>query len=159
MRMLAGGAKPRRSGQQILGVPRMLRHKSGRTIGSASEACLDEGRGANSPMAPQVIDIRSTGPFPAGVLSNFAPNAFLFCGMPVASMEGLLQSFKSRDSIEQRRICSLVGVQAKRSGRRLEWREDWGPALARRTFARDGQEWQILHSGDPVGACGTAPRC
>jgi hypothetical protein len=37
-----------------------------------------------------VIDIISDGAYPANVLSNFYPNAFVLDGVRIASMEGFL---------------------------------------------------------------------
>ena len=60
-----------------------------------------------------VIDIRSDGVYPANVLSNFYPNAFEIDGVRCASMEGFLQSLKSRKKEEQEKICTLCGLEAK----------------------------------------------
>lgn len=60
-----------------------------------------------------VIDIISDGAYPANVLSNFYPNAFVLDGVRIASMEGFLQSLKSRNKQEQEHICSLCGLEAK----------------------------------------------
>ena len=43
------------------------------------------------------IDIWSGGTYPANVLSNFYPNAFVFDGVECSSMEGLLQSLKTKN--------------------------------------------------------------
>jgi predicted NAD-dependent protein-ADP-ribosyltransferase YbiA (DUF1768 family) len=40
------------------------------------------------------MDILSGSGYPSGALSNFAPHPFVFDGVQVASMEGLLQAFK-----------------------------------------------------------------
>lgn len=59
------------------------------------------------------IDVFSSGAYPANVLSNFYPNAFVFDGVPCASMEGLLQSLKTKDPTLQRKVCGSVGKEAK----------------------------------------------
>ncbi len=42
------------------------------------------------------MDIGAGKGWPESALSNFAPHPFTFRGLPVASMEGLLQSFKDK---------------------------------------------------------------
>lgn len=70
---------------------------------------------------PASIDIRAHAPYPAGALSNFAPNTFVFDDMACASMEGFLQGLKIRDADEQRRVCALVGNDANQAGRQHDW--------------------------------------
>ena len=69
-------------------------------------------------MAEKIIDIYSSGEYPANVLSNFYPNAFVFDGVACGSMEGLLQSLKTRDPARQREVCLLSGKEAKFAFRR-----------------------------------------
>ncbi len=66
----------------------------------------------------KVIDIHSKGEYPANVLSNFYPNAFEFDGVQCASMEGFLQSLKFKNKDKQVEICSLVGIDAKKAGKK-----------------------------------------
>lgn len=54
-------------------------------------------------------------------LSNFEPYAFELDGVPIASMEGFLQSLKFKDFDEQKEICQLVGYKAKKRGRNQGW--------------------------------------
>ena len=61
----------------------------------------------------KAIDIWSTKPYPANVLSNLHPNAFEIDGIECASMEGFLQSLKQKDIQEQCEICRLSGLEAK----------------------------------------------
>lgn len=68
------------------------------------------------------MDIKSDIPGPASQLSNFAPHAFEFRGVPCGSMEGLLQSLKFPDPAEQRAVCLLVGKDAKEKGMTQDWR-------------------------------------
>ncbi len=74
----------------------------------------------------QRLDIYSSGDYPADALSNFYPHAFRLDGVACASMEGLLQSLKTRNRARQRRICALSGKEAKNAFRHrpqnLGWR-------------------------------------
>lgn len=67
------------------------------------------------------LDIKAKAPWPAGALSNFAPHAFTFDGVRCASMEGLLQSLKIADTVEQERVCGLDGPVAQSVGRKHDW--------------------------------------
>lgn len=71
--------------------------------------------------ATNTYDIR-TSVYPSTLLSNFAPNAFVFDGVACASLEGFLQSLKVQDCDRQREICALVGGRAMRAGRRYDWK-------------------------------------
>jgi hypothetical protein len=64
-----------------------------------------------------ILDISSNKPYPANVLSNLAPNAFIFEGYECASMEGLLQSFKFHNFDTAQKIMKLHGLDAKYAGR------------------------------------------
>lgn len=59
------------------------------------------------------LDIYSSSEGAAGALSNFTAHAFVFEGVPCASMEGLLQAFTHADAQRQRDVCALVGHAAK----------------------------------------------
>lgn len=63
------------------------------------------------------LDISINKPYPANVLSNLAPNAFIFEGYECASMEGLLQSFKFHNFDTAQQIMKLHGLDAKYAGR------------------------------------------
>lgn len=63
----------------------------------------------------KAVDIWSTKPYPANVLSNLYPNTFEIDGVQCASMEGFLQSLKFQDINKQREICALSGKDAKDS--------------------------------------------
>ena len=71
--------------------------------------------------ATNTYNIR-TSVYPSTVLSNFAPNAFVFDGVACASLEGFLQSLKVQDCLRQVEICALVGGRAMRAGRRYDWK-------------------------------------
>lgn len=55
--------------------------------------------------------------YPYNMLSNFYPHRFDIDGIACSSMEGFLQSLKFKDRETQIRVCSLVGVSAKRMGK------------------------------------------
>lgn len=61
----------------------------------------------------KAVDIWSTSPYPANVLSNLYSNAFEIDGIRCASMEGFLQSLKIEDPEVQKEICTLSGKEAK----------------------------------------------
>lgn len=67
------------------------------------------------------MDIKSGQKYPSGALSNFSPHPFVFRGVEVASMEGLLQSLKFKSPDMQKEICTLVGLKAKKSGKGKNW--------------------------------------
>lgn len=64
----------------------------------------------------KVADIYSRGTYEEVCLSNFCRTDFMLDGVNVKSMEGFLQSLKTSDEDEQRRICSLQGKDAKKAG-------------------------------------------
>ena len=61
----------------------------------------------------QLLDIYSKDPYPSDVLSNFYKNAFELDGVVCASMEGFLQSLKTKNTALQKEICCLAGKEAK----------------------------------------------
>ena len=65
------------------------------------------------------IEVSSRAEFPYNMLSNFAPTNFVFDGVQINSIEGFLQSLKTKDIAKQKQICSLVGVKAKGAGKKL----------------------------------------
>ena len=67
------------------------------------------------------MDIGSGHGYPADALSNFAPHPFVFRGLPVASMEGLLQGLKFENPELQRHVLTLVGRAAKFKGKPKKW--------------------------------------
>lgn len=84
--------------------------------------------------------------YPASALSNLAPHAFIFDGVPCASAEGPLQSFKYEHVESQRAICLLSGREAKRRGqvRNQEWRAAqclWWKGMA---YPRNSRWYQRL---------------
>lgn len=92
------------------------------------------------------MDIGSKLGFPAGTLSNFTPHAFIFDGVECSSMEGLLQSFKFKDSQIQIEICKLRGFEAQRRGQEKNgaWKsvqQLWWKGVE---YNRHGPEYQEL---------------
>ena len=61
-----------------------------------------------------MIDICSKGEYPSNRLSNFAENHFVIDRIKCLSIEGFLQGLKYRNLDKQRKVCSLVGVDAKK---------------------------------------------
>ena len=90
------------------------------------------------------MDIKSGCGYPASALSNFAPHPFVFDGVEVASMEGILQAFKFDKFHIQVEVCKLVGFAAKKRGRPRNWQERqilyWNGV----EYPRVGQEYQDL---------------
>jgi predicted NAD-dependent protein-ADP-ribosyltransferase YbiA (DUF1768 family) len=68
-----------------------------------------------------IVDISSTAPGPAGVLSNFTARIFTVEKVTVQSMEGLLQSLKFEDPDRARRVRGLWGARAKGAGSKAKW--------------------------------------
>lgn len=62
----------------------------------------------------ELLDVKGSGDYPANVLSNFHKNAFVLDGVACASMEGLLQSLKTKNRNLQKQICLLSGSEAKK---------------------------------------------
>ena len=86
------------------------------------------------------VNISSRAAGPAGRLSNYTPRSFIFDGVPCASLEGVLQSFKCPDAERQAEICMLAGGWAKKAGSAYDWKSDqllyWkGEAYPRRSEA------------------------
>ena len=92
------------------------------------------------------MDIGSKSGYPSSALSNFAPHAFIFDGVAVASLEGILQSLKFDKQPVQEEVCKLVGLKAKfrGKGRNKAWKTRqtlWWKGLA---IDRHGDEYQYL---------------
>ncbi len=62
------------------------------------------------------IDIYSGGEYPANTLSNFTARSFTIDGVVCGSMEGFLQSLKFLCPTKQRKVCALIGKEAKKCG-------------------------------------------
>lgn len=92
------------------------------------------------------MDIGSREGFPAGDLSNFSPFTFFFDGVQCDSMEGLLQSLKTSEIQIQLEICKLVGINAKKRGRKFDkfWKNDQKLWWLGQVFDRHSEEFQKL---------------
>lgn len=69
------------------------------------------------------LNIGSGNTYPGNALSNFAPHPFIIDGIQCASMEGFLQSLKTKNPDMQVYICSLVGRKAKQTGAGKNWQQ------------------------------------
>lgn len=81
---------------------------------------------------------------PEQQLSNFTAHAFIFRGLPVASMEGLVQALKFEDAERQRQIMLLVGVKAKGKGKKRKWWQTQTLWWQGKTIGRHSSEYQHL---------------
>ncbi len=90
------------------------------------------------------MDIRSSNSGAAGKLSNFTPRPFVFRGIKIASMEGLLQSLKYKNPIMQKHVCSLVGFKAKKRGSKKNWQTTQTLWWQGEPIKRDSDEYQKL---------------
>lgn len=90
------------------------------------------------------MDIGSKRSGPAGKLSNFTPRPFVFRGVDVSSMEGLLQAFKFKDPEMQKHCCTLVGFKAKKFGSKKNWQTTQTLWWQGEPIKRDSEEYQQL---------------
>lgn len=69
------------------------------------------------------VDIHSKSPGVAGLLSNFTMRSFVFDGVLCHSLEGILQSLKFKDPVQQAEICqTLPPSSAKKIGTDQNWK-------------------------------------
>ena len=73
----------------------------------------------------EVID-RFTGPY--AFLSNFHPCRVTFYGMTFPSVEAAFQAAKCADHRDRAQFLAMTPEQAKRRGRQIRMRDDWGCA-------------------------------
>ena len=92
------------------------------------------------------MDIGAGHGYPESALSNFAPHPFMFRGVPVASMEGLLQSLKFDKPEMQKHVCTLVGLAAKFKGKKRNkaWKRNQTLWWQGQPIDRHGKEHQDL---------------
>ena len=90
------------------------------------------------------MDIGSGHGWPESELSNFPPAPFMFQDLPVASMEGLLQSFKFTSSDMQKHVMTLVGRAAKFKGKKKNWWRTQTLWWMGEEIDRHGEEYQKL---------------
>ena len=91
-----------------------------------------------------VVDIYSKGNIEQARLSNFRETRFVMDGVPVKSIEGLLQSLKTSDIERQKEICLLTGKEAKEAGAAIENFDGYNLYWQGKTFTRDSKEYQNL---------------
>ena len=90
------------------------------------------------------MNIMSKSAYPAGKLTNFAPNGFELDGVRIASMEGFLQGLKFKNPLMQEHICTLVGKKAKFAGAKKMWRRTQTLWWRGEPYKREGPEYQAL---------------
>ena len=90
------------------------------------------------------MDIGSGHGYPADALSNFSPHPFTFRGLPVASMEGLLQGLKFENPEMQKHVMTLVGRAAKFKGKKKRWWRTQTLFWQGQPLDRHGDEYQQL---------------
>ena len=96
-------------------------------------------------MEERVIDIYSKGDYPADVLSNFYPNAFVIDGVRCGGMEGFLQSLKFKSRKKQDAVAALSGKDAKeRGGRKFLWKMSGNVYWQGKRIKRQSEEFLTL---------------
>jgi predicted NAD-dependent protein-ADP-ribosyltransferase YbiA (DUF1768 family) len=90
------------------------------------------------------MDIGSGKEYPSNSLSNFSPHPFVFDGVEVNSMEGLLQAFKYKNFDMQIEVCKLVGLKAKFKGKSKKWYTDQKLYWNGVEYGRSSKEYQDL---------------
>jgi len=95
-------------------------------------------------MTTRTIDIKSDAPSIGGRLSNLHARAFVFCGIECGSIEGVLQSFKHSDPIQQYVMCKLYGFEAKKAGKNHDWKALQTLYWMSKAFPRGSSEYQQL---------------
>lgn len=91
----------------------------------------------------KAIDIWLNSPYPANVLSNLYPNAFVIDGVKCCSMEGFLQSLKYADMNEQKAVCALSGKEAKNKSTEF-WKQSQRVFWAGKAISRESPEFMNL---------------
>lgn len=90
------------------------------------------------------MDIGSGRGYPESALSNFAPHPFTLDEVPIASMEGFLQSLKFPQPEMQKYVCTLVGRAAKAKGRGKDWQRTGKLHWQGKEIDRYAKEYQDL---------------
>jgi predicted NAD-dependent protein-ADP-ribosyltransferase YbiA (DUF1768 family) len=91
-----------------------------------------------------MITISSGMAYPGGHLSNLYPHRFTFDGIRCASIESLLQSFKTEEIEVQKQFCKLNPYQAKMYGKYLTWQDTQTLWWNGTDYRRDSAEYQTL---------------
>lgn len=95
-------------------------------------------------VSTRTIDIRSDAPSLGGKLSNLRSRPFEFCAIQCGSIEGVLQSFKFADPLEQPAVCRLHGFNARKTGMGRDWRSAQTLYWMGEAYARESAEYQQL---------------
>ena len=92
------------------------------------------------------IDIASDAAYPGSALSNFSERAFEFDGVTCKSAEGLLQSLKFGDVVQQQSVCKLGGREAKSIGatRNDIWQSTQTLWWKGCPMSRQGKDYQVF---------------
>ena len=90
------------------------------------------------------MDIGSGKKYPSNALSNFAPHPFVIDGVECNSMEGFLQALKFSNVDMQVEVCKLVGIAAKRKGKKKNWQRNQTLYWNGKEYDRHSQEYQDL---------------
>lgn len=90
------------------------------------------------------LDIKSGNSYPSDQLSNLAHHSFIFDGIKIAGMEGLLQSFKSPDINTQKSLCVLSGRLAWKAGQKLDWHSTQTLHWNGVSYGRHTDDYQLL---------------
>lgn len=90
------------------------------------------------------MDIKSGCGYPGNQLTNFATHPFVFDGVEVSGMEGLLQSLKFDKPHIQVEVCKLSGFAAKKRGsdRNRSWKTKQKLWWKNAAMDRDGEVYQ-----------------
>jgi len=96
----------------------------------------------------RTLDIYSSGLYPSNVLSNLAYKPFTYDGVECASIEGFLQSLKTDNITEQKRLCSLYGGNARKNGSKYnEWQQTQKLFWQGKEYKRESDEYFDLVQG------------
>lgn len=80
----------------------------------------------------------------AGRMSTFTPRNFTLDGVPCASMESALQSFRFEDPEEQAEICGMQAQDARNAESWANWKETGTLYWQDAEYPRESQEYQAL---------------
>ncbi len=94
--------------------------------------------------AMKTLNIHSRGRWPASSLSNFASHTFVFRGIQFKCIEALVQGIKFKDVDEQKAVFALSAREAKKAGRRSDWRTTQTLWWQGEAMGRLSQEYETL---------------
>lgn len=80
-------------------------------------------------------------------LSNFQARPFTIDAVRCGGMEGFLQGLKCPDVAQQKRICALSGIEAKRAGRKFDsWKDSQMLYFLGCSYHRSSRGYMLLVS-------------